>query len=99
MGDSQNSMRQGHSYMNNNRLNLSSYGYTTDYTDYTDGEYDQADQSVTCESAISSDESLKVNCFVAMYPYSAQEEDEVSFDVHDFLDECQFVGEGWLFGY
>lgn len=34
-----------------------------------------------------------------MYPYAAQEEDELTFSEGDYLDECQFIGEGWLYGY
>merc|ERR1712088_603307 len=81
------------------RLNLSSYGYTTDYTDYSESGYDQADASATCDSALESEESVKINTFMAMYPYAAQEEDELTFSEGDYLDECQFIGEGWLYGY
>jgi hypothetical protein len=86
------------------RLNLSSYGYTTDYTDFSESGYEQADDqddhaSATCDSEIESEDSLKLSCFMAMYPYSAQEDDELSFTEGDYLDECQFIGEGWMFGF
>merc|ERR1712226_829258 len=85
------------------RLNLSSYGYTTDYTDFSESGYEHADEqndhSVTCSEVELEVDSLKLNTFLAMFPYHAQEDDELSFNEGDYLDECQFIGEGWMFGF
>merc|ERR1712174_95170 len=75
------------------RLNLSSYGYTTDYmTDYSESCLEQTE-------AENETDSYKLNTFMAMYNYNKQEEDELSFEEGDYLEDCQFIGEGWLYGY
>merc|ERR1712066_909341 len=74
------------------RLNLSSYGYqfatTDDAASIDDGDVSNSDES-----------SYKINTFVAMFGYDPQEEDELRLLEGDMVDECQFIGEGWLYGY
>ena len=81
------------------RLNLQSYGYTTDFSEYESG-YNVDDTEVSCtEGDMSADESFKANTFVAMYNFQPTEEDELTMQEGDMIDECQFIGEGWLYGY
>merc|ERR1711941_137449 len=78
---------------NQSRLNLQSYGYTTDYSEYETGyTVDETDAASCTEGDMSENDSLKANTFVAMYNFAPNEED-------DMIDECQFIGEGWLYGY
>merc|ERR1712242_282404 len=85
---------------NQSRLNLQSYGYTTDYSEYETGyTVDETDAASCTEGDMSENDSLKANTFVAMYNFAPNEEDELNMDEGDMIDECQFIGEGWLYGY
>merc|ERR1719216_186026 len=56
-------------------------------------------ESIPCESdEESQDSSIKTTVFYAMFDYTANEEDELNFTEGDIVEECQFVGEGWLYG-
>lgn len=92
-------MDQSQQQQSQSRLNLQSYGYTTDYSEYESG-YNVDDTEVSCtEGDMSADESSKANTFVAMYNFQPTEEDELTMQEGDMIDECQFIGEGWLYGY
>lgn len=87
-----------------NRLNLSSYGYHTSATEYSQSAYEFATTddaaSIDDGDVSNSDESsYRVNTFVAMFSYDPQEDDELRLLEGDMVDECQFIGEGWLYGY
>merc|ERR1711970_491978 len=81
------------------RLNLTSYGYTTDYSEsgYNVDETSHDGASVD-EADVSEDDSFKANTFVAMYNFEPTEDDELRLEEGDTVEDCQFIGEGWLYG-